>query len=379
MNFLEEAKEKWDYFLRNKITEYEKFRNYDYGPSNENAVSILSPFISHRILLEYELIKNIQTKNQGYNLKKFVEEIYWRIYWKGWLENKPDVWEGFLISSRNNDFDKSLYEKAVRGETELFFFNSWLEELKTHNYLHNHTRMWFASTWIFSLGLPWELGAKLFFKYLYDGDAASNLLSWRWVAGLHSNGKRYLYSPENLRKFSNKRFNVENIKFKDIVIEDQYKFIYKDDIYKQTNKKQSDYLILFENDLHESSLRETIESYKKAYLVILNNEDRKIKISSEVINFKKKLCLEFASKFTNLELICSKQLLGKLNNVNQLDLIYPSIGENYDFIKRFKLIYEKTIIPIVREEDLFSWKFAKRGFFKFKENIPKINKFIKIK
>ena len=111
MNFLEEAKEKWDYFLRNKITEYEKFRNYDYGPSNENAVSILSPFISHRILLEYELIKNIQTKNQGYNVKKFVEEIYWRIYWKGWLENKPDVWDRFLISSGNNNFDNLFMKK----------------------------------------------------------------------------------------------------------------------------------------------------------------------------------------------------------------------------------------------------------------------------
>ena len=49
------------------------------------------------------------------------------------------------------------------------------------------------------------------------------------------------------------------------------------------------------------------------------------------------------------------------------------MGENYDFINEFKNLHHKKIFNIVRDEDLFAWKFAKRGFFKFKENIPKIN------
>ena len=28
--------------------------------------------------------------------------------------------------------------------------------------------MWFASIWIFTLGLPWQLGAEFFMKYLFD-------------------------------------------------------------------------------------------------------------------------------------------------------------------------------------------------------------------
>ena len=43
--------------------------------------------------------------------------------------------------------------------------------------------MWFASIWIFTLKLPWQKGAEFFLRELYDGDAASNTLSWRWVAG----------------------------------------------------------------------------------------------------------------------------------------------------------------------------------------------------
>ena len=63
--------------------------------------------------------------------------------------------------------------------------------------------MWFASIWIFTLNLPWELGANFFYKNLLDADPASNTLSWRWVAGLHTEGKFYLARQENIEKFSN--------------------------------------------------------------------------------------------------------------------------------------------------------------------------------
>ena len=41
-------------------------------------------------------------------------------------------------------------------------------------WLHNHARMWFASIWIFTLRLPWALGADFFLRHLVDGDPASN-------------------------------------------------------------------------------------------------------------------------------------------------------------------------------------------------------------
>ena len=60
--------------------------------------------------------------------------------------------------------------------------------------------MWFASIWIFTLGLPWQLGADFFLRHLLDGDPAANTLGWRWVAGLHTKGKTYLASASNIRK-----------------------------------------------------------------------------------------------------------------------------------------------------------------------------------
>ena len=49
--------------------------------------------------------------------------------------------------------------------------------------------MWFASIWIFTLNYHGKKAQNFFMKHLYDGDAASNTLSWRWVAGIQTKGK----------------------------------------------------------------------------------------------------------------------------------------------------------------------------------------------
>jgi len=236
--------------------------------------------------------------------------------------------------------------------------------------------MWFASTWIFNLGLPWELGAKLFFEYLNDGDAASNLLSWRWVAGLQTKGKKYLFSPENLKKFSDNRFVVKHISNKDIQLKDDFEIVNNKEIFKSNFKKSSEYLLLFENDLNQKSLKLIINQYKNAYIIFLNDEDRQLKISNKVIEFKKKLINEFSTNFKNVEVVDSLSINSKLKDIKKIDLIYPCVGDNNDFINRFKVSNDKTIKNLVRDEDLFSWQFASKGFFRFKKDIPSINNFL---
>ena len=375
MSYFIEADKKWKYFLSTKIKDYGSLRNYDYGPKEINHVSKISPFISHRLLFEYQIIKDIKLRYRGNEVNKFIEEVYWRIYWKGVLENKPCIWEDF-INKKVDNYDLNSYKMAIGGETNIPYFNSWIEELKTYNYLHNHTRMWFASTWIFVLGLPWELGARLFFKYLYDGDAASNLLSWRWVGGLQTKGKRYLFNPQNLKKFSNGRFCVKHISNQDIFLKDDFEVTFSDEIYKSNMEKSSNYLMMFENDLHVNSLKKIINKYQKVFLIELDTKHRHIAISDSVAQFKQNLRDEFALNFSNIEIISSLELIDKLKGISSVDLIYPSIGDNYEFIKRIRENNNIKVKNLVRPEDLYAWKFAKRGFFKFKENIPAINKFI---
>ncbi|MEM7052929.1 MAG: FAD-binding domain-containing protein, partial [Pseudomonadota bacterium] len=97
------------------------------------------------------------------------------------------------------------------GRTGIECFDDWVRELRTSGYLHNHTRMWFASIWIFTLKLPWVLGADFFLRYLIDADPASNTLSWRWVAGIQTRGKTYLARPDNIAKYTQGRYQPTDL------------------------------------------------------------------------------------------------------------------------------------------------------------------------
>ncbi|MEL6522696.1 MAG: FAD-binding domain-containing protein, partial [Pseudomonadota bacterium] len=198
-------------FLPKSGRDYAAQRNYD-RPGHPD-VSKLSPYIRHRILTEEEVLQAVLDRYALSSAEKFVQEVYWRTYWKGWLEMRPGVWDSYraglgqALNRVNSEGGlRQRWQDACAGETGIAPFDHWAHELTTTGYMHNHARMWFASIWIFTLGLPWELGADFFLRHLLDGDPASNTLGWRWVAGLQTKGKTYLARSSNITKFTEGRF-----------------------------------------------------------------------------------------------------------------------------------------------------------------------------
>lgn len=187
---------------------YAAGRNLDPGPGARRDVSILSPHIRHRLLTEQEVVAAALAHHGPPAAEKFIQEVFWRSYWKGWLELRPSVWTRFTAER-----DRALanpppgYHAALRGETGIDCFDAWMTELRETGWLHNHARMWFASIWIFTLRLPWTLGADVFLRHLLDADAASNTLSWRWVAGMQTRGKHYVARAENIARYTGGRFD----------------------------------------------------------------------------------------------------------------------------------------------------------------------------
>ena len=200
-------------FVINAGVNYTKARNYDFGPDRRDNVSLLSPYVRHRLVLEQELLAAVLAQHSRTAANKFVQEVFWRAYFKGWLEQHPDVWTDYrtsltaLLGKLATD-DKLLdrYTAATEGRTGIECFDTWVKELIEFGYLHNHARMWFASIWVFTLELPWQLGADFFYRHLVDGDPASNTLSWRWVCGLHTRGKTYLARVSNIASYTDRRF-----------------------------------------------------------------------------------------------------------------------------------------------------------------------------
>jgi hypothetical protein len=194
-------------------TRYAHRRNVDHGPGRHDDVSRLSPYLRRRLITETDLIAVILREHGAENGGKFLQEVLWRSYFKGWLERRPQVWHRYRDGLRTDleklDDDTELrhtLERVEAGATNLEYMNAWAQELTDTGYLHNHARMWFASIWIFTLRLPWRLGADFFYRHLLDGDPASNTLSWRWVAGLHTRGKFHAAQAWNIAKFTDHRF-----------------------------------------------------------------------------------------------------------------------------------------------------------------------------
>ena len=365
------AIEKLDHFIENNLTDYSKLRNFDFGPEGRSNVSCLSPYITHGIINEKEIIKKSLDKFSFAKNEKFIQEVLWRTYWKGWLELRPNVWNDYLIELKKirEDFkDNKEYLNAIEGKTNIECFNYWVNELKENNYLHNHSRMWFASIWIFTLELPWQLGAEFFMQHLYDGDAASNTLGWRWVAGIQTQGKHYLASEWNIKKFTNNRF--QNIKLNENappkISEKTYSIIRQDFSNPQDIERKN--LVVFENNLSFEITDFKENNFKKIYIVAVKNENRSIKLSEKAVKFKSLLINDQQQRLKDNSIECEVIDISEIKNIENCFGLYPTVGENLDYLNsnNIKLDF------LYRDLDRFSWQYCNKGFFNFKNYIPKI-------
>ena len=228
--------------------------------------------------------------------------------------------------------------------------------------------MWFASIWIFTLELPWQLGAEFFMQNLYDGDVASNTLGWRWVAGIQTQGKHYLASEWNIKKFTNNRF--QNIKLNENappkISEKNYSIIKQDFINPQDLEGKN--LIIFENNLSFEITDFKENNFKKIYIVAVKNENRSIKLSEKSVKFKSLLINDQKQRLKDNSIECEVIDISEIKNIENCCGLYPTVGENLDYLNSntIKLNF------LYRDLDRFSWQYCNKGFFNFKNYIPKI-------
>lgn len=194
---------RWQTFIAT-APDYAARRNY-VVPGHDN-VSRLSAAIRHRLVLGDELLALLLAAQPFERVEKLAQELLWRDYWCAWLALRPGVWREWVqgLEPARDALDGPARQRLAdieAGAGGIAVMDGFARELVATGYLHNHARMWFASYWVHVERLPWQLGAAFFLRHLLDGDAASNTLSWRWVAGLHTAGKRYLVRRSNIEKY----------------------------------------------------------------------------------------------------------------------------------------------------------------------------------
>tara|TARA_B110001452_G_scaffold12360_1_gene10173 strand:- start:4448 stop:5593 length:1146 start_codon:yes stop_codon:yes gene_type:complete len=352
-------------FSDTQILSYSLDRNFDYGIPHNN-VSRLSPYLRRRFISEYEVLKIILNKHKYENIEKFIEEIFWRTYWKGWLETHPYVYKEYELKHHN---------QIIPTKTGIKCFDHWKDELIETGYLHNHSRMWFASIWIFTLKYSWESGANFFKNNLIDWCPASNTLGWRWVAGIQTIGKPYIARAENIKHFTDNRFYPRGQLHEDITL-----------LPKNTSHQKAIDL----NFSKESSITEIDDLG-----IILNNNDLTLNQEFIDLNINYHTCLfklkngnPLINKFENdifediinnnnkIELVETIESLLRwieLKKIKKLILPYETVGneifKNSSFLNQLsdkKVTYQFY----AREWDTNAFSYAKKGFFNFKKNIP---------
>ena len=357
-------------WMPNAASSYQSSRNYDLD--GKQTTSRLSESISAGILSEMDVIDSAKRFNISIKNNKFIEEIFWRVYFRGYFETHPSVWKHYT-KNLNSHFQKlpKYYDITVKGETELECFNAWINQLKETGYLHNHSRMWFASIWIFTLGLPWELGADLFMRYLNDADEASNTLSWRWVAGLHTSKKPYVARASNIFKYTQK-YNPQNkLNPSPEPIREAIDHAFKPLELDQALPYSAS-LVMFDNflDIKQLNLEdcalENFYVYEHSQETSRNIDREKARVRTEIVT-------EISNKIN---------LKPQFFNVKSIDCLFgQSLVTNYIFSGYFKdqispllnqIERNSNTTYLLRDLDSLSWNFCKGGYFKLKTKILEI-------
>lgn len=371
---------------------YSNERNFDFSSTKKNSVSALSPWIKHRLITEEEVLIEILKYHSPHSAMKFIQEVFWRGYFKGWLEQHPTVWSHHnekLIKEytklENNKFVRENYMSAINGETGIECFDFWCEQLKSTGYLHNHVRMWFASIWVFTLKLPMELGADFFMLHLIDADAASNTLSWRWVSGLHTKGKAYAARASNIEKFTNGQFNpsgqlvedinplTENIDHPLVTLPQLDKSIQKDAVLLVTEEDCSPETSLETKDLEVEILPLYLE--KKYPRWIQPNNSVRFFSNTAVQNTCQRLGQLGVEKIDKTK--WTDTILEASDRLGTKNIIIPkvpvgAVKSKLRKVKKNLAEHDIYIYEHYKNYDIYTWQHASKGFFKLKKQIPNI-------
>jgi deoxyribodipyrimidine photo-lyase len=360
-------------------------RNSDLGPGKSSAVSRLSPYLRHRLITEQEVATAVLARHRFLAAEKYVQEVLWRTYWKGWLEMRPQVWSRFVTerdTARASFPNARAITAAENGMTGIEGFDDWARELVETGYLHNHARMWFASIWIFTLRLPWALGADFFLRHLIDADAASNTLSWRWVAGLQTAGKTYLATADNIARFTGGRFAPKGLAKEAIALTEAP--MEPPAALPETGvidpEKPSLLLVTHEDMSPESVIKPDINVSQAIIATdesLLWGDASKHFVKAAASDAVSRIEAHFkcaarpAATLDASTLIVAAQAAGAAQIVTP----YAPVGPVADALTQIApMIADEgiSLIEIRRDWDTHFWPHAKKGFFPFKEHIPKM-------
>ena len=145
-----------------------------------DATSRLSAYLHFGCLSPRELA----FRAHGQGAEGFLRQLCWRDFFLQLLAANPET-EREDLRHRNDRWsrDQETLARWREGRTGYPIVDASMRQLAHEGWLPNRSRLIVASFLAKTLYLDWRLGVRTFSEQLVDGDVASNVGNWQWIAG----------------------------------------------------------------------------------------------------------------------------------------------------------------------------------------------------
>jgi deoxyribodipyrimidine photo-lyase len=157
----------------------------DYGRLHDDlaadSTSRLSSYLHFGCLSPLVVVELAERRK---NSESFVRQLAWRDFYAQLLAANPELPRTDLRprGDRWRD-DEDALQAWKQGRTGIPIVDAGMRQLAREGWMHNRARLITSSFLTKHLYLDWRLGAEHYFDLLVDGDVASNIGNWQWVAG----------------------------------------------------------------------------------------------------------------------------------------------------------------------------------------------------
>lgn len=174
---------------------YGKTRNFLNG-----SVTYLSPYLARGVISLPMVKESILRNHSRYQSEQLMKELAWREYFQRVWQHLGDKIFSDIKQSQSGTLHQQLPQVMLTPHTGIDAIDTAIKDLYQTGYMHNHARMYTAMICCNIAKANWQLPAKWMYYHLLDGDLASNMLSWQWVAGTFSH-KKYYANQQNINTY----------------------------------------------------------------------------------------------------------------------------------------------------------------------------------
>jgi deoxyribodipyrimidine photo-lyase len=185
----EVARARWAAYLEEHLDDYDDERNRP----DLDTTSRMSRHLKWGEIHPRTMLADLRGRT-GKGAASYGRELAFREFYAEVLFQRPDSARDYLrpeFAQMPYDEPGARFDAWREGRTGFPIVDAGMRQLRASGWMHNRVRMIVASFLVKDLHVEWQHGGRHFMQWLVDGDLASNMHGWQWVAGCGTDAAPY--------------------------------------------------------------------------------------------------------------------------------------------------------------------------------------------